>query len=373
MVRVVAVQRRKAIVHSECTGPRETAYGARPDGDVASSFHRLSELSCAHLPNPRLSLITGIQTTPEGPLSCGINLLAKSYSAPLCPKKTNVSGFSLRASCIAFSGSNLALVVTCRICSAPAEPDQPLFHPCRCSGSIRYIHQDWWVPFMTHCGIYSLMVCSFTQSLKTWLAHSKKKTCDICKHPYSFEKGTCRIMLRSPGADKWSSLFTGHAREAADHPPSQTAFTASLHYGNVHPQGCSCCDCVAGSGPVGDRLDMEDVLHLRKLGVSCRYCYPSLIALSIVLRAIVPGGSVADWMNDLGHLLTCLPTQLRVSCSATQRPSCHTQLFALSLPTSSPGRLLPPLLSSPSWPSSFYGSGLCRTPVQASSKIPKGP
>ncbi|EPQ56749.1 hypothetical protein GLOTRDRAFT_115872 [Gloeophyllum trabeum ATCC 11539] len=56
---------------------------------------------------------------------------------------------------------------TCRICSAPAEPDQPLFHPCKCSGTIRYIHQD---------------------CLTTWLAHSKKKTCDVCKHPYSFQK-----------------------------------------------------------------------------------------------------------------------------------------------------------------------------------------
>ncbi|EFI27420.1 RING finger membrane protein [Coprinopsis cinerea okayama7 len=51
---------------------------------------------------------------------------------------------------------------TCRICSAPAEPDQPLFHPCKCSGTIRYIHQD---------------------CLTTWLAHSKKKSCDVCKHP----------------------------------------------------------------------------------------------------------------------------------------------------------------------------------------------
>ncbi|KAI9510016.1 hypothetical protein F5148DRAFT_977305 [Russula earlei] len=56
---------------------------------------------------------------------------------------------------------------TCRICSAPAEPDQPLFHPCKCSGTIRYIHQD---------------------CLTTWLTHSKKKTCDVCKHPYSFIK-----------------------------------------------------------------------------------------------------------------------------------------------------------------------------------------
>ncbi|KAI0788709.1 hypothetical protein C8Q75DRAFT_879244 [Abortiporus biennis] len=56
---------------------------------------------------------------------------------------------------------------TCRICSAPAESGQPLFYPCKCSGTIRYIHQD---------------------CLTTWLAHSKKKTCDVCKHPYSFTK-----------------------------------------------------------------------------------------------------------------------------------------------------------------------------------------
>ncbi|KAL0574135.1 hypothetical protein V5O48_007824 [Marasmius crinis-equi] len=56
---------------------------------------------------------------------------------------------------------------TCRICSAPAEPEQPLFHPCKCSGTIRYIHQD---------------------CLTTWLSHSKKKNCDVCKHPYSFTK-----------------------------------------------------------------------------------------------------------------------------------------------------------------------------------------
>ncbi|KAG8215069.1 hypothetical protein J3R82DRAFT_8490 [Butyriboletus roseoflavus] len=56
---------------------------------------------------------------------------------------------------------------TCRICSAPGEPGQPLFYPCKCSGTIRYIHQD---------------------CLTTWLSHSKKKTCDVCKHPYTFTK-----------------------------------------------------------------------------------------------------------------------------------------------------------------------------------------
>ncbi|KLO17994.1 hypothetical protein SCHPADRAFT_925510 [Schizopora paradoxa] len=56
---------------------------------------------------------------------------------------------------------------TCRICSFPGDSDQPLFHPCKCSGTIRYIHQD---------------------CLTTWLAHSKKKTCDVCKYQYTFTK-----------------------------------------------------------------------------------------------------------------------------------------------------------------------------------------
>ncbi|KZP01895.1 hypothetical protein CALVIDRAFT_532640 [Calocera viscosa TUFC12733] len=55
----------------------------------------------------------------------------------------------------------------CRICAAPGDPSQPLFHPCKCSGTIRYIHQD---------------------CLATWLAHSKKTTCDVCKHKFAFTK-----------------------------------------------------------------------------------------------------------------------------------------------------------------------------------------
>jgi hypothetical protein len=31
-------------------------------------------------------------------------------------------------------------------------------------------------------------------SLTTWLSHSKKKTCDVCKHPYSFTKGKASLL-----------------------------------------------------------------------------------------------------------------------------------------------------------------------------------
>ena len=30
----------------------------------------------------------------------------------------------------------------CRVCHGEGEEGRPLFHPCRCSGSIKYVHQD---------------------------------------------------------------------------------------------------------------------------------------------------------------------------------------------------------------------------------------
>lgn len=56
---------------------------------------------------------------------------------------------------------------SCRICRGEASDDQPLIHPCKCRGSIKYIHQD---------------------CLMEWLNHSNKSTkqCDICNTPYKF-------------------------------------------------------------------------------------------------------------------------------------------------------------------------------------------
>lgn len=55
----------------------------------------------------------------------------------------------------------------CRICRGEGTEDQPLLHPCKCRGSIKYIHQD---------------------CLMEWLKHSNKSTkqCDICNTPYRF-------------------------------------------------------------------------------------------------------------------------------------------------------------------------------------------
>lgn len=53
----------------------------------------------------------------------------------------------------------------CRVCRCEAAPDKPLFYPCVCTGSIKYIHQD---------------------CLVQWLKYSKKEYCELCKHKFSF-------------------------------------------------------------------------------------------------------------------------------------------------------------------------------------------
>ncbi|KAL8668684.1 MAG: hypothetical protein Q9168_006698 [Polycauliona sp. 1 TL-2023] len=56
---------------------------------------------------------------------------------------------------------------SCRICRSEATKDEPLFYPCRCSGSIKFVHQ--------HC-------------LMEWLTHAQKKHCELCKTPFRFTK-----------------------------------------------------------------------------------------------------------------------------------------------------------------------------------------
>ncbi len=55
----------------------------------------------------------------------------------------------------------------CRICRGEATEELPLFYPCKCSGSIKFVHQD---------------------CLMEWLSHSQKKYCELCKTPFRFTK-----------------------------------------------------------------------------------------------------------------------------------------------------------------------------------------
>ncbi|KAF5020966.1 hypothetical protein F66182_7012 [Fusarium sp. NRRL 66182] len=73
----------------------------------------------------------------------------------------------------------------CRICRGEGTPEEPLFYPCKCSGSIKYVHQD---------------------CLMEWLSHSQKKYCELCKTSFRFTK------LYAPDMPKSLPLhiFIGH-------------------------------------------------------------------------------------------------------------------------------------------------------------------
>ncbi|KAI1724776.1 RING-variant domain-containing protein [Ditylenchus destructor] len=52
----------------------------------------------------------------------------------------------------------------CRVCRLSGE-DSTLYHPCLCTGSIKFVHQD---------------------CLMQWLKYSKKEVCELCNHKFSF-------------------------------------------------------------------------------------------------------------------------------------------------------------------------------------------
>jgi E3 ubiquitin-protein ligase MARCH6 len=48
----------------------------------------------------------------------------------------------------------------CRICRNPGDEDHPLWYPCACSGSIKFVHQD---------------------CLLQWLGHSNSRQCEVSR------------------------------------------------------------------------------------------------------------------------------------------------------------------------------------------------
>ncbi|KAL1128927.1 hypothetical protein AAG570_013461 [Ranatra chinensis] len=53
----------------------------------------------------------------------------------------------------------------CRVCRCEGTGDRPLFHPCICTGSIKWIHQE---------------------CLVQWMRYSRKEYCELCGHKFSF-------------------------------------------------------------------------------------------------------------------------------------------------------------------------------------------
>ena len=57
----------------------------------------------------------------------------------------------------------------CRVCHAEGEPNRPLFHPCKCDGSVKFVHQD---------------------CLMEWLKVSRQSQprCELCGEVFSFRR-----------------------------------------------------------------------------------------------------------------------------------------------------------------------------------------
>nr|XP_050849265.1 E3 ubiquitin-protein ligase MARCHF6 isoform X6 [Vespula vulgaris] len=53
----------------------------------------------------------------------------------------------------------------CRVCRSEGFADRPLFHPCICTGSIKWIHQE---------------------CLVQWMRYSRKEYCELCGYRFSF-------------------------------------------------------------------------------------------------------------------------------------------------------------------------------------------
>ncbi|EZA59637.1 hypothetical protein DMN91_004961 [Ooceraea biroi] len=53
----------------------------------------------------------------------------------------------------------------CRVCRSEGVVDRPLFHPCICTGSIKWIHQE---------------------CLVQWMRYSRKEYCELCGYRFSF-------------------------------------------------------------------------------------------------------------------------------------------------------------------------------------------
>ena len=91
---------------------------------------------------------------------------------------------------------NLDEADTCRICRGEGSQEEPLFYPCKCSGSIKFVHQN---------------------CLMEWLSHSQKKHCELCKTPFHFTKlyhpqmpttVPLPVFLRQAAIHTWKNLLT---------------------------------------------------------------------------------------------------------------------------------------------------------------------
>ncbi|XP_049603484.1 E3 ubiquitin-protein ligase MARCHF6 isoform X2 [Syngnathus scovelli] len=170
----------------------------------------------------------------------------------------------------------------CRVCRSEGTHDKPLYHPCVCTGSIKFIHQE---------------------CLLQWLKHSRKEYCELCKHRFAFTPIYSPDMpSRLPVEDIFAGLITSIG----------TAIRYWFHYtlvafawlGVVPLTACRIYKCLF-AGSVSSLLTLPlDMLSTQNLladclqgcfVVTCTLC--AFISLVWLREQIVHGGA-PQWLDQ---------------------------------------------------------------------------
>ncbi len=67
--------------------------------------------------------------------------------------------------------SNVIAGDICRVCRCEGSADKPLFHPCICTGSIKFIHQEClvqWLRYPLHTYRTSSLLIKYTVAVRSW-------------------------------------------------------------------------------------------------------------------------------------------------------------------------------------------------------------
>uniref|UniRef100_A0A3P9K9W5 E3 ubiquitin-protein ligase MARCHF6 n=1 Tax=Oryzias latipes TaxID=8090 RepID=A0A3P9K9W5_ORYLA len=171
----------------------------------------------------------------------------------------------------------------CRVCRSEGTQDKPLYHPCVCTGSIKFIHQE---------------------CLLQWLKHSRKEYCELCKHRFAFTPIYSPDMpSRLPVQDIFAGLVTSIG----------TAIRYWFHYtlvafawlGVVPLTACRIYKCLF-TGSVSSLLTLPlDMLSTQNLladclqgcfVVTCTLC--AFISLVWLREQIVHGGA-PQWLEQI--------------------------------------------------------------------------